>query len=161
MTNQDLKASTQAHDAVLGTGNARSRLLPVEEARSRIVAMMRVLGSERVDLASAMGRVLAEDIVARLAHPPTAVSAMDGYALCSGDIAGLPARLRKIGVAKAGAGFGGLVEAGARGGNFTGAPVPDGADTIALQEDAVERDNSVELSSVPKPGRHIRAAGLD
>jgi MoeA N-terminal region (domain I and II) len=71
------------------------------------------------------------------------------------------ARLRKIGTSKAGARFEGVLTAGTCVRIFTGAMVPDGADTIAPQEDASKDGSDVEIREVPLPGRHIRPAGLD
>jgi len=144
-----------------GSANDGSVLLSVLDARSRIVDAMRPLNALPVELSSALGRVLAEDIVASRAHPPTAVSAMDGYALCSSDAVSVPVRLKKVGSSRAGARFDGKLSAGSCVRIFTGAAVPDGADTIALQEDATEHGDDVEIGQVPRPGRHIRSAGTD
>jgi molybdopterin molybdotransferase len=138
-----------------------STLLSVEEARSRIIEAIRPLGVLRIELGGALRRALAEDIVARRAHPPTAVAAMDGYAIRSSDALSLPAKLRKVGASKAGARFEGKVLAGNCVRIFTGATLPDGADTIALQEDARELGDDVEITRVPEPGRHIRPAGIN
>jgi molybdopterin molybdotransferase len=113
----------------------------------------------RIGLRSALGRALAEDIVASRTHPAAAVAAMDGYALRSADVSNLPVKLKKIGTSRAGARFGGTVSVGACVRIFTGAILPDGADTIALQEDASERGDAVQIMQVPEPGRHIRPAG--
>jgi len=138
-----------------------STLLSVEEARSRIIEAIRPLSVMRIGLGSALGRALAEDIVATRAHPPAAVAAMDGYAIRSADALSLPAKLRKVGASKAGARFEGKVLAGNCVRIFTGATLPDGADTIALQEDASEFGDNVEIRKVPEPGRHIRPAGIN
>src|SRR5215472_2382365 len=76
----DMKAETQAAQDLLGLAKAASELLSVEEARARIVVAMPLLPAEKVRVASAAGRVLAEDIVAIVSLPPMPVSAMDGYA---------------------------------------------------------------------------------
>jgi molybdopterin molybdotransferase len=138
-----------------------STLLSVEEACSRIIEAIRPLGVMRIGLGSALGRALAEDIVATRAHPPAAVAAMDGYAIRSADASSLPVKLRKVGGSKAGARFGGKVLAGNCVRIFTGATLPDGADTIALQEDASEFGDNVEIRRIPEPGRHIRRAGIN
>ena len=136
-----------------------STLLSVEEACSRIVEPIRPLSVLRIELGTALGRALAEDIVASRAHPPAAVAAMDGYAIRSADALSLPVKLRKVGASKAGARFEGKVSAGNCVRIFTGATFPDGADTIALQEDASELGDDVEIARVPEPGRHIRPVG--
>ena len=136
-----------------------STLLSVEEACSRIIEATRPLGVMRIGLGNALGRALAEDIVASRAHPPAAVAAMDGYAIRSADALSLPVKLRKVGASKAGARFEGKVLAGNCVRIFTGATLPGGADTIALQEDASEFGDNVEIRKVPESGRHIRPAG--
>jgi molybdopterin molybdotransferase len=138
-----------------------STLLSVEEACSRIIEAIRPLNVLRIELGSALGRALAEDIVASRAHPPVAVAAMDGYAIRSADALSLPVKLRKVGASKAGARFEGEVRAGNCVRIFTGATLPEGADTIALQEDASELGDDVEIRRVPEPGRHIRPAGIN
>jgi molybdopterin molybdotransferase len=134
-------------------------LLSVEEARSRIIDAIRPLNGIMIELGSALGRALAEDIVASRAHPPAAVAAMDGYALRSADVLSLPAKLKKIGTSRAGARFDGKVSVGGCVRIFTGAVLPDGADTIALQEEASEHGDAVKIMQVPERGRHIRPAG--
>src|ERR1700731_3138735 len=136
-------------------------LLSVEEARARIVAAMPSRGAEKIRVGSAAGRVLAEDIVARVSLPPMPVSAMDGYACRSTDVMSLPATLQKIGISKAGSHFVGSVTAGTCVRIFTGAVVPQGADVIALQEDATEQDDTVTIEEVPKPGQFMRPMGMD
>jgi len=138
-----------------------STLLSVEEACSRIIEAIRPLGVLRIELGSALGRALAEDIVALRAHPPTAVAAMDGYAIRSADALSLPVKLRKVGASKAGARFEGRVLPGNCVRIFTGATLPDGADTIALQEHATELGDDVEITRVPERGQHIRPAGTN
>jgi molybdopterin molybdotransferase len=138
-----------------------STLLCVEEACSRIIEAIRPLSVLRIELGGALGRVLAEDIVALRAHPPAAVAAMDGYAIRSADALSLPVKLRKVGASRAGARFEGKVSAGDCVRIFTGATLPDGADTIALQEHATELADDVEITRIPEPGRHIRPAGTN
>lgn len=139
----------------------KPKLLSVHEAQSRIMTGVRVVSSEQVDLSRALGRVCSGDIRAALSHPPAAVSAMDGYACRSKDVMDLPARLRSIGVSRAGERFQGHLSDATCVRIFTGAVVPEGADVIALQEDAVEIEGEVEIRDVPPVGRHIRRAGLD
>jgi molybdopterin molybdotransferase len=137
-------------------------MLTVEAARTRIVSAMRVTQSEVVPLAAAAGRVLAADCIAAISHPPTSISAMDGYALRRHDAVALPATLRRIGVSRAGRGFTEQIGPGQCVRIFTGAPVPEGADAIALQEDAEEEaDGEVHITAVPPVGTFIRTAGVD
>jgi molybdopterin molybdotransferase len=136
-------------------------LLPVEEARARILGGVRPLPLENVALAEALGRVLARDLKARRDQPPFAASAMDGYAVRAVDVSSVPARLRVVGQAPAGRGFGGVVQPGEAVRIFTGAPIPQGADAIVIQENAEPIDGDVLLKKLAKPGQHIRVRGLD
>jgi molybdopterin molybdotransferase len=141
---------------------ARAPLLPVEDALARILATAeRPLGAESAALADTLGRRLAEDLAARRTQPPCAVSAMDGYAVRAADIASIPARLKVVGVSSAGHGFSGSVNTGEAARIFTGAPVPNGADTILIQEDAKAEDGFVTALASEPLGRYVRRAGLD
>src|SRR5262245_3022932 len=136
-------------------------LLPVAEARALILAGVEPLGREMVALAEAHGRVLAEDLKASRDQPSFTASAMDGYAVRGEDIATLPASLKVIGRAPAGRRFQGAVGPGEAVRIFTGAPVPEGADTIVIQENAVEAEDLVTVTGETPPGRNVRRAGLD
>ena len=140
-------------------------LLAVDEARERIIGGLAPMTSESLPLSDTMGRVLASDVSARLSLPPAAVSAMDGYAVRGGDCSAVGTTLRRIGESAAGRPWDGSVEAGTAVRIFTGAVVPQGADTIVLQEDVTaesEDDGArVTISELPKHGQFIRPAGLD
>ncbi len=136
-------------------------MISVEEARQRLLAPLRPLGSEQVPLSDALGRVLAEDIAARRTQPPFAVSAMDGYAVRAEDIAKVPARLSVVGSVPAGHAHGEPLGAREAVRIFTGAPLPAGADTIVIQEDAEREGDHVLIREAMRPGAHIRVAGLD
>ncbi|MEM9429663.1 MAG: gephyrin-like molybdotransferase Glp [Pseudomonadota bacterium] len=135
-------------------------MLSVDEARARILALARQMPTEPVTLRAAAGRVLAENVVATRANPPFPASAMDGYAVRSADVAP-GARLRVIGSAPAGAAFEGRVGEGEAVRIFTGAPVPDGADRILIQEDATASGGEIAIGNQPDPGPYVRAAGND
>jgi len=135
-------------------------LLSVAEALARVTQGLEPLGAESVALDSANGRVLAEDLAALLTQPPFDASAMDGYAARAEDVAVLPATLRLIGISAAGAGFDGKVGQGETVRIFTGAPVPEGADTIVIQEYA-EKTNGVVIAKAAEPGRYVRPRGQD
>ena len=137
-------------------------MIPVAEARGRILRALEPLPAEQIALADGLGRVLARDVTARRTQPPLAVSAMDGYAARAADVENLPARLAVIGYAPAGGAFTGVVGPGQAVRVFTGAPVPEGADTIVIQENAKEAGGALTVvaGSAP-PGRHVRPAGLD
>lgn len=137
-------------------------LLPVETARERLLDGVVPLGVESVPIAAAAGRVLAEDLAALRTQPPFAASAMDGYAVRAADIVTVPSRLQVIGVAPAGRAFAGTLGPGQAVRIFTGAPMPEGADTVLLQEDAEVVGEGVILSrEATARGRHVRAAGID
>ncbi|MDN5926279.1 MAG: molybdopterin molybdotransferase MoeA [Hyphomicrobiales bacterium] len=136
--------------------------MPVDIALERLLAGAEPLDKEDVPVGEAAGRVLAEPLAALRTQPPFNASAMDGYAIRAEDIAALPARLRVIGAAPAGKRYSGTVGKGQAVRIFTGAPVPDGADAILLQEVArVVDDDLVEALETVAQGRHIRRAGLD
>jgi molybdopterin molybdotransferase len=137
-------------------------LLPVEEALARVLAgIARPVAAETVAIAAARGRTLAVDVAARRTQPPFAASAMDGYAVRAADVAAVPARLTVIGRSVAGAGFSGAVGPMQAVRIFTGAPVPTGADAVAIQEDADGKGDDVIVRAPVAPGKNIRAAGLD
>ena len=132
----------------------------VEAARARILAALSATPPETVALAEAAGRVLARPVSARLTQPPAAVSAMDGYALRAADAA-LGARLRVVGEAPAGHPFAGQIGPGEAVRIFTGAFIPEGADSILLQEDATAEAGTVLVREAVTQGRWVRPAGLD
>ena len=133
------------------------KLLSVEDARARMLAGLTPLGVERVALAQAWGRFLAEAILAARDQPPFPASAMDGWAVRAEDGEG-PRRI--IGESAAGHGFAGVVGPGDAVRIFTGAAVPAGADAVVIQEDARRDGDRVFIPAVTPP-RHIRPAGLD
>ena len=100
-------------------------LMPVAEALQRVVADARPLPVESVALDDALGRVLAEDLIAKRTQPPAAVSAMDGYAVRSADVASAPVTLTLIGEVAAGHPFSGAVGPGQTARIFTGGMMPD------------------------------------
>ncbi|NSX85670.1 molybdopterin molybdotransferase MoeA [Agrobacterium tumefaciens] len=138
-------------------------LLPVDEAMRRLLeAAVPVTESETLPLAECDGRVLSVDLIARLTQPPFDASAMDGYALRSADAAKIGSVLTVIGQAAAGHAFTGTVGEGQAVRIFTGAPVPQGADTILIQEDAeVLEGGKIRTAFDVTAGRHIRPRGQD
>ena len=135
-------------------------LLPVDTALERLLAGAEPLDRESVPIGEAGGRVLAEPLAALRTQPPFDASAMDGYAVRAEDVDALPARLSVIGAAPAGRRYQGTVGRGEAVRIFTGAPVPDGADAILLQEDArVVGDRMIEALESVARGRHIRCGG--
>jgi molybdopterin molybdotransferase len=136
-------------------------LLPVADAIARIVEGVAPLPAEEVAVAAAAGRVLAAPLAARRSQPPFPASAMDGYAVRATDAGRAPARLTLIGTAAAGKGFAGRVGPGQAVRIFTGAPVPDGADAILIQENATADGTAVVANEPVVRGRHIRPIGND
>ncbi len=134
--------------------------LSVAEAHARLMQLFAPLDAEEVPLAEAAGRVLARDVVATRDQPPFAASAMDGYAICATDA--LPGtRLALVGTSAAGGRFAGRVGAGEAVRIFTGAPVPDGADFILIQEDAERAGETVTVREGRDADPYIRPAGGD
>jgi molybdopterin molybdotransferase len=137
-------------------------LLPVADALARLLDGAAPGEAETVPLAEAAGRVLAEPVIALRTQPPFDASAMDGYAVRAADVAKVPVQLEIIGAAPAGRRFDGKVEPGQAVRIFTGAPMPEGADTIVIQENTSSvGENGVEVTETVAAGRHIRRKGLD
>src|ERR1700733_9820294 len=136
-------------------------MISVEEALTRVLAPLEALPAEQVAISDAVGRVLAEDVAARRTQPPFAVSAMDGYAVRAADVATVPAELRIVAEIPAGAGFSGIIDKGEAARIFTGAPWPEGADAIVIQEDTERDGDIVRIAEGAPLGRHVRRAGLD
>ncbi|PCJ95810.1 MAG: molybdopterin molybdenumtransferase MoeA [Hyphomicrobiales bacterium] len=137
-------------------------LLPVATARQNILSAVKTLPTEQVALDDAHLRVCAEDLRAQRTQPPFPSSAMDGYAVRHSDMAKPEHTLTVIGEAAAGHVFEGNVGAGQAVRIFTGAPVPEGADTILIQEDAeIMSAGNIRATEVLAKGAFIRKAGLD
>lgn len=139
-----------------------SPLMPVEQALARLLALAEatpIEGLERVDLAQADGRVLAEPMIAGLDLPPWPNSAMDGYALRLGDWQGeaLPVSQRILaGTAPA------ALQPGTCARIFTGAPVPQGADSVEMQENVtLDDDGRVHFQQPMKVAQNIRPQGQE
>ncbi len=137
--------------------------MPVDEAYERMVGSAVPLGRvERVPLKNANGRILAEPVLATRTQPSFDASAMDGYAVRAADLSDLSKSLRRIGESAAGRAFDGAVGRGECVRIFTGAPVPDGADSILIQEDAEVLDNrTIRAIQAVSVGQHVRPAGVD
>lgn len=137
-------------------------LTPVPVALKALIdSVPGVLPAETLALANCAGRVLAEDLKALRTQPPFANSAMDGYAVRAEDLS-VGSELRVIGESAAGRAFTGVLSAGEAVRIFTGAPLPEGADTILIQENAEGVGSPViRVREGVAKGRHIRPAGLD
>lgn len=140
-------------------------MISVEEAQRIVLDSVEKLGWEYVELLDALGRVLAEDIVAPEAIPPWDNSAMDGYALRAENSRGAtdeqPVMLRLVGTVRAGEIIEGPVEKGQAVRIMTGAPLPRGADAVIRQEDTRLSDQGVLILRQVKVGQNVRYQGED
>src|SRR4051794_10623988 len=122
--------------------------LSVEDARARMLSRVSRLEPEAVALdAAAIGRVLAEPVAATRDQPPFHASAMDGWAVRAADAAAETA-LRIAGESAAGAGYEPALQSGEAVRIFTGAPVPEGADAVVIQEEARREGDVVVLGPI-------------
>ncbi|MBL0914416.1 MAG: molybdopterin molybdotransferase MoeA [Sphingopyxis sp.] len=137
-----------------------SGLLPVEEAQARLLALRGSLGSENIAFSESLGRYVSQDIIAERDQPAAPLSAMDGYAIRFAD---LPGPWTIIGESAAGRVPSAQVGKGETMRIFTGAWLPDGADTVIIQEDVTADGTTLRLSTSDaiQPGQHIRASASD
>ena len=135
-------------------------MISVDTALTRIFALTNPLDFETVALTEAAGRVLAKPVSASRDQPPFAASAMDGYALRAAEVAP-GAGFTVIGTAAAGRGFAGALGAGETVRIFTGAPLPQGADRVIIQEDVQRDGDRISLNDALDAGPYVRAAGAD
>ena len=136
-------------------------LISVAEALDHVLAHAAPLPVEEAALAEADGRVLAYDLKALRTQPPADVSAMDGYAVRTADVANAPVQLKVVGEVPAGRPFNATIGAGEAARIFTGGFVPQGADTIVIQEHTKREGNWVEVQKPTAKGRNVRPTGLD
>ena len=138
-------------------------MMSVDEAVRLIAARVAaVLDVETVALADADGRILAHEIAAPLPLPPFTNSAVDGYAVASRDLPKTAGQAFSItGRVQAGSAASEAIRPGHAMRIFTGAPMPDGADTVFMQEDVRVEGEKVVLPPGLKPGANVRPAGED
>ncbi len=143
-------------------------MFSLEEARERVLAAVRPLPAEMVDLNEAFGRFTLEPLRSLIDLPPADNSAMDGYAVRAEDLAAAgadaPVELRVIGTAPAGAVLHKVVERGACARIFTGSVLPRGADAVVMQEDVQQISNDpsrVLFVQKAAPGENVRRRGDD
>lgn len=135
-------------------------MLGFEEALGRVLAQAKTLGTEKIILEAALGRVMANPVHAQMTQPPFDGSSMDGYALSAVDLQ-KSLTFTRVGESQAGAGFLSKVQPGQCTRIFTGAPLPEGTDAVIMQEMAkVEGDQITFEKSVPK-GNNVRPTGQD
>lgn len=134
--------------------------LQVSEAQRIVLDSVATLGVEQVKLEQSLGRVLAEEVCANRDQPPYDISAMDGYALRSADLATVPATLEIVEDIKAGDMPKKMLASGQCARIMTGAPMPQGADAVIRVEDTEAKpDNRVQINQAVKPGNDIRRLG--
>ena len=150
------KAGHSADDCCASPG-----LIPVDEAMSRILdAGTAIDQTETVNIANSLGRVLAEDVISAIDVPGYDNSAMDGYAVNSADCPepGISLTVsQRIPAGQAGV----RLEAGTAARIFTGAPVPEGADVVVMQELCQQQGDIVVINKAVQVGENIRCAGED
>ncbi|MCU1571447.1 MAG: molybdopterin molybdenumtransferase MoeA [Naasia sp.] len=140
-------------------------MLSVAEYRRLVLSNVEPLPAETVDLDHALGRALAEGVASATAIPPFDNSAMDGYAVLSGDLRGAseeaPVGLRVVADLPAGTGLRPQLERGTAARIMTGAPIPPGADAVVPIERVLVEQDRIRISTPAEPGAHIRRAGDD
>lgn len=136
-------------------------LIPADEALNIVLKDVEPIGTKKLPLKQATNKTLSQDLVSLRTQPPFDASAMDGYAVLQADVTNLPVKLKVIGESKAGTPFDEPVKEGEAVRIFTGAVVPQGADTIIIQENTNAGDGVVEVLTGTPQGKFIRKAGLD
>ncbi len=140
-------------------------MVTVEEALEQILSRIEPLGFEKISILEALGRVCAEIVLANRDIPAFDNSGMDGYAVRSEDVreasSSHPVQLEVVGDLPAGFRWEKKLEKGKVIRIMTGAPIPEGADTVVPLEDAKEKDGSVSIFEAVTPGHYIRKAGED
>lgn len=135
-------------------------MIGIDEALARMMPRFVPLPAERVPLDLALGRFLATRLRARDDVPALDNSAMDGYAVRAADLSTAtnesPVVLELAGESRAGGAFPTALEPGKAARIFTGAPMPEGADAVVMQEDAERRGDRVAFFGATRPGKHVR-----
>ncbi len=152
-----------AEQARTGCGGHNAAAIPLEKALELVLAAVRpVQETQQLALMAALGRTLAESVRSRIDVPGHTNSAMDGYALRHADLpASGQVSLRVAGESFAGRPYGRTLNPGECVRIMTGAVVPDGADTVVMQEEVAHADGVVEVNAGLRCGEHVRAAGED
>lgn len=133
----------------------------VDAARERMLAHFVALPPETVALDAALGRVLRAEVRATRDQPPFAASAMDGWAVRDADTRDAPAALRIVGESAAGRGWNGTLQPGQTVRISTGAPVPQGADRVVMQEDARQEGEQAWVGPLAGSSRFVRPQAAD
>ena len=135
-------------------------MISVSEALANLLSLASQLETEEVPLAEATGRVLSQNMQARRDQPPFSASAMDGYAVNAAEVE-QHAMFKVIGEAAAGHAYAGRVGAGQAVRIFTGAPVPEGASFVIIQEDIIRSGDLITIADAPGSNSNIRPHGGD
>lgn len=134
-------------------------MIEIKKAIRIIDAEIKQLGAEKVVLSQAVGRILAENIVADTDLPPFDRSQMDGYAVVAADTKNSPVELKLVGESAAGRGWHKTMKPGEAVRIMTGAPVPAGADSVQKIELTSESGDTVEIREPTEKGRYIIRRG--
>ncbi|MEE4200524.1 molybdopterin molybdotransferase MoeA [Erythrobacter sp.] len=129
--------------------------LPLEDAQERLLALAPAPRSEEVPTQSALGRILARDIRARRTQPPADLSAMDGYAVRG------EGPWQVVGESRAGSPFAGALASSEAVRISTGAAMPEGGESVLIQEEATRDGDTLHAAEPLSSGRHIRRRGFD
>ncbi|VAW24428.1 Molybdopterin molybdenumtransferase [hydrothermal vent metagenome] len=135
-------------------------MLAYEKALQRVLEASNILGSEKISLNIALGRVLATPVNAMMNQPPFDGSAMDGYAVIASEVKP-GAVLQNIGESQAGSGFDGKLASGQCIRIFTGAPMPKGANAVIMQEYCSVNGDQVSFERSVEPAQNVRPLGQD
>src|ERR1700740_2604697 len=126
-------------------------MISFDEAIRIIRSAAQPLGTERIALEEAAGRILAAPVIAGIDSPRADVSAMDGYAVRQADLAQFPVTLKIAGESFPGVGWPNALEPGCCVRIFTGAPLPEGADRVLIQEHVRRDGDSMTIEEAPGP----------
>jgi molybdopterin molybdotransferase len=142
-----------------------STLMPVKKAQKIIYSSLKKVGVENISLEDAHRRVLSEELISQLNSPPFKRSAMDGYAIRAEDTFGFsetkPAKLRIIDSIGAGQVSNQVVKNGEAVKISTGAPIPEGANSVVMEEYTFSKEDLLEVEMTLKPGENISSIGED
>lgn len=136
-------------------------MISVDEAKSAIWDALSPLPAQSLPLEAAHKRILAAPVVARMDQPPFNSSAMDGFAVRLDDVRKEGARLSVIGISSAGERFTSRVGEGDAVRIFTGAPVPEGANHVVIQEDTIRQGDALFVRSAQERVQNVRPLGAD
>ncbi len=130
-------------------------MLSLEDAQERLLALVPVMETERLSTEDALGRYIASDLIAARTQPSADLSAMDGYAVCGNG----PWEL--VGESRAGTPFVGALKLDQCVRISTGAHMPDGAQSVLIQENASVDGVRISAAETPAAGKHVRPKGFD